>query len=105
MKHWIAAKAQIIPVEPPTNIPSNPNAVFIVLNSLIDWLFYILLIAAIFVIIWSAFLFLTAGNNPENASKARGLIIFAIVAVVIAFLSKAIIFLIARSIGVPNVGF
>lgn len=99
---FLNSRAQIS-AQPPTSIPSNPATVFIVLNNIIDWLFYIILIAAIFVILWSAFTFLTAAGDVEKVGKARSLILFAIIAVIIAFLSKAIVLLVLRAIGAPSI--
>lgn len=96
----IVAKAQI-PTEPPANLPTNPSAVFAVLNNFINWLFYFLLIGAVFVVIIAAFTFLTAAGEPEKTKKARNYIVYAIVAVVVAFLSKSVVFLVMQALGAP----
>ncbi|MDP2910085.1 MAG: hypothetical protein Q8N69_03395 [bacterium] len=101
-KLLIIAQAQI-PAQPPTSIPSNPATVFIVINNIIDWLFYLILIAAIFMILVAAFTFLTAAGDAEKTAKARNYILYAIVAVIVAFLAKAIVFLVARAIGAPEI--
>ncbi|MDP2910086.1 MAG: hypothetical protein Q8N69_03400 [bacterium] len=93
----VAAMAQLnTPTGP---VPDDPNYVFTIIQTLVNWLFYILIIAAIFIIIWAAFTFLTAGGDPEKVAKARNLILYAIVAIVVAFLAQAIIFLIVRIMG------
>jgi len=86
-KGLIIAQAQL-PTQPPASLPSNPSAAFIVLNNIIDWLFYIILIAAIFMVLVAAFTFLTAAGDPEKTTKARNYILYAIVAVIVAFLAK-----------------
>ena len=95
-----------IPSDPPTgDIPSRSSSVFTVLNSLINWAFYIILFAAVLMIVAAAFVFLTAAGDQEKTSKARGYILYAIIAVVIAFLAKAIVALVANILGVENVPF
>ncbi len=87
------------------SIPSNSATVFLVINNLINWAFYLILIAAIFMILAAAFTFLTAAGNEEKTSKARNYILYAIIAVIIAFLAKAIIALVAYILGVQNIPF
>ncbi|OGZ26628.1 MAG: hypothetical protein A2365_01185 [Candidatus Nealsonbacteria bacterium RIFOXYB1_FULL_40_15] len=102
----LVAGAQALPHNPESgSIPEDSEDVFVVIESVINWLFYIILIAAVIIILWAAFVFLTAGGNADNVAKARNLILYAIVAVVVAFLAKAIILLVGRAIGVQNLNF
>jgi len=99
----VLAGAQVNPVQPGTgSVPNQSQDVFTVISTIINWLFYILLIAAVFIVIWAAFTFLTAAGDPEKVAKARNLILYAVVAIVVAFLAKAIILLVASAIGVKG---
>jgi len=62
-----------------------------VLNNAINWLFYILIFAAVIVIILAAYTFLTAGGNPDNVKKARDYVLYALIALVVAFLARALV--------------
>lgn len=81
-------------------LPATPDKVFQVINTITNWIFAFLLFAAVLVIIIAAFIFLTSAGDPEKVAKARNYILYAIVAIVVAFLAKAIIMLVARVLGV-----
>ena len=83
--------------------PSDPGTVVNTIQTLIDWLFYILILAAVVVIIMAAYNFLTAAGDPDKVSKARNYIIYALIALVVAFLARAIVNWILTEIGVGTV--
>jgi len=55
-----------------------------------DWIFYILLLVVVVMIVIGAFMFMTAAGDPEKAGKAKTLIIYAIIGLVIALVAKFI---------------
>lgn len=55
-----------------------------------DWIFFILLIVAGIMILIAAFLFVTGGSNPEQVSRARNMILYAAVGIIVALLAKAV---------------
>jgi len=55
-----------------------------------DWIFYILLLVSVVMIVIGAFSFMTAAGNPEKAGKAKSLIIYAVVGLVIALIAKMV---------------
>lgn len=67
-----------------------------VIDNLVDWLFGILLVGAVFVIILAAYKFLTSAGDVDKVKEARNLIIYALVAIVVAFLSEAIVYLVVE---------
>jgi len=83
--------------------PSDPGTVVDTIQVLIDWLFYILIFAAVVVIIMAAYSFLTAAGDPDKVSKGRNYIIYALVALVVAFLARAIVNWILTEIGTGTV--
>ena len=63
-----------------------------------DWIFVILIVVSALFIIWGAFSFVLSGGDAEKVTGARNRIIWAIVGVVIAFLSQGIVRLIVQII-------
>jgi len=84
-------------------VPTTENAVWDTLNTIVNWLFAILIVGAALVIAFSAYLFLTAAGDPEKTSKARNYIMYALIAVVVAFLAKAIVVLVGNMLGVGSI--
>ncbi len=60
------------------------------LENITNLFFSILMAIAVIVILLAAFKFLTAGGNPENAETAKKMILYAVIAIVVALLAKAI---------------
>jgi len=81
-------------------MPNNAEAVWTTINAIVNWLFLILIIAAVVIIIIAAWTFLTAAGDADKTKSARNLIIYALIAIVVGFLAKAIVALIASIIGV-----
>ncbi len=72
------------------------NAIY----TLTDWIFIFLVAVSALMIIYGAFLFVTAGQDPGNVDKAKQLIMYACIGLVVAFFSKALPTLIGVIIGV-----
>jgi len=76
----------------------NPLAKFgnlaIILNIIIPLLIIGAAIILLFVLIWGAFLILTAGGNPEKIKSAKQLFTFAIIGFIIVISSLIIVKLI-----------
>ena len=84
---------QPVPVPASVNIPN-------LIADIINFLFGLLLVLAALFVFYAAYLYLTASGNEQNAAKARSYIIYAVVAIVVAFLSRAIIALVRNILGV-----
>ena len=65
-----------------------------IFNMLIGWLFTLLLIFSVIFIILAAFKYLTAGGDDEKIKSAHKMIIYAVVALVVAFLAQGIRFVV-----------
>jgi drug/metabolite transporter (DMT)-like permease len=74
-----------------TNLPTSADEVVNVLNSIIDWVFWILLFGAAIMILVGAFFFLTSGGDEQKTTTARNYILYALIAIVVAFLSKGLV--------------
>lgn len=83
-------------------VASDPEQVTGVIETMINWIFGILLIAAVIIILIAAYTFSTSAGDPIKLKKGRDLILYAVVAIVIAFLAEAVVFLIVRTIGANN---
>mgnify|MGYP007054529859 CR=1 FL=1 len=87
------------PEAPPTiagignTIPTGPQSgrdLFILVQTLTDWLFVAFILTAVVFIIIAAFQFLTGGGDPNSVAQARQRLIWAVVAIGLAILSRAI---------------
>lgn len=52
------------------------------------WMFWILISVAVIMVMWAAYLYLTAGDDPEQVRKATKTMTYAAVAVVVALLAE-----------------
>lgn len=82
------------------DVATQPEEVFLTINSLISYLFWFLIFAAALVIAFAAYNFLTAAGDPDKTKKARDYVLYAMIAVIIGFLAKALIALVARMLNV-----
>lgn len=90
------------------DIPSNQGVspgirrfedIVAIIERLTNWIFIILLVLAVLMIILAAFAYLTAGGDEEKVSKAHQRIIYAVVALAVAFLAKGVSFIVAQLLG------
>jgi len=58
----------------------------------VNYVFSVLLILSIIMVLVSAFLFLTAGGNPERVNTAKKTLLWAIAGIAITLLAKTIVF-------------
>jgi len=68
--------------------------------TVIDWIFFGLVAAVSLLTIWGAFEILTAAGDPDKLKKGRERIMWAMVGLAVALLSRAIPSLVAAIIGV-----
>jgi uncharacterized membrane protein len=67
--------------------------------TIINWLFYLLIIGAVIFVLVAAFKYLTAGGDPEKVKAAGSTLLYAVIAVVIALIAKGIPFIASSFIG------
>lgn len=72
--------------EPPTDINSFDQIVTLV-SDVVRWIYILFFIIAVAIIIFAAFTYLGAGDNPDNAVKARKMITYAAIAIAVALLA------------------
>ncbi len=96
------AGAQTSPVAPLTGsaIPASNvttvTGVFNIICSLLGWLFILFIILAVVFVIVAAFKYLTAGGDAEKVGTANHMLIYAVVAVAVALLARAIPVIVAN---------
>jgi len=96
------AVGEVAPNQPEQIIGSGQELVDLI-NNVGNWIFTILLaIAAIFLIV-AGFMFVTAGGNPENTTKARQMLINALIGVAVALGAKGLVAVITSILGAPPV--
>ncbi len=64
--------------------------VFATIDSAINFIFTVILIAATGSFLFAAFTFITAGGNEDNIKKAKQWLIYAVIGIVVAVLARAI---------------
>lgn len=63
---------------------------FGILNQVVSWVYRIFFVVAALFIIIAAFYYLTAQGNPEKVGEAKNMIIYAVVAIVVALIAVGI---------------
>ena len=64
------------------------------LESLVDWLFTILLIIAVIFLVIAAFSFVTASGDPDKVGKARRFVLYALIGVAVAVAARGLVALV-----------
>ena len=78
---------------PYDNIPA-------VLDRIIDFLAILAAPIAVLMLVYAAYLFVLAGTSPDNVKKAKSIILYVVVGLVVLGLSKAIVYVTCSVIGV-----
>ncbi len=71
-----------------------------VIYSVTNWVFFLLTILAVLMIIYGGFIYITAAGDPAKATKAKGILTFAVIGLAIALLAKFIPSLVRFILGV-----
>lgn len=67
-----------------------------VLNNIVNWAFAILLVVAVIYLIIAGYFFVTSQGEPDKMSKARNMVLYALIGVLVAFISKGLVELVRR---------
>jgi len=71
------------------DLPTHANLIDMIAD-IANYLFWILLAVSIVFIVWAGLLFVTASGNADQIEKARGIILYAIIGIIVAILAYAI---------------
>jgi len=80
-------------------LPGGASDVVDLIDTLTNWFFTILLVLAVLVIIMAAFRYLTSAGDATKVSGAHKMLIYAVIALVVAFLAKGIVYVVAQLVG------
>lgn len=67
--------------------PSTVGGIVDIIRQVVRWIYIIFFIIAVLFIIMAAFTYLTAGGDPEKVAVAKNRLIYAAVAIAVAFLA------------------
>lgn len=92
--------------QPPVTAPNSPISNVSSLTgtgglfcTIVNWLFYLLIIAAIIFVLVAAFRYLTAGGDPEKVKAAGNTLLYAAIAVVVALIAKGLPYIVTTFFG------
>lgn len=71
------------------------------INSIINFIFYISLVIAPLMVLIAAFYFITAGGDPQKVKKGKDIIMYTFIGLLIVFLAKALVSVIRYYILAP----
>lgn len=80
-------------------IGETPEKLFAIINTLTNWIFAGLVVFAAVMVLLVAFQFVREGENAEKMEEARRKLIWAVVGIILAFLSKGFVPVIKNIIG------
>lgn len=69
------------------------------LNTVANYVIGILVVVAVFYIIWAGYTFVAHGTDPDAVAKARQRIMFAGIGIIVALLAKGIVGLVLNAVG------
>lgn len=75
---------------------SDEVDVMAALNRIVDWLFAILIAVAAIAIVIAGYYFVTAAGNPEQITKARNFILYALIGVMVGLLARGMVVLVQK---------
>ncbi len=93
----LAAFAQV--TSPPGAVVTSIGDVMRIVETAVNWAFSLILILAVLFIFYSAWLYMTAGGDPETVTKAKKNLLYAVIGIVIALLARSIIALVRNFLG------
>ena len=70
-----------------------------VLDNITNWLFAILLIVAAIFLIVAGYYFVTAQGDPDRIARARNMVLYALIGVLVGFVAKGLVVLVERVVG------
>ncbi len=99
----VLASAQI--TQPPVTAPSSINNIGQITGSagiictIINWIFWLLIVLTIIFVLVAAFKYLTAAGDPEKVKAAGSTLLYAAIAVVVALIAKGLPLLVSTFVG------
>lgn len=86
----LALAANLENPPPPPQLFYNAGDVFNFISNIITFFFWIIMAFSVILVLWAAFKYLTAQGNPENVQAAQKILLYAVIAIVIALLARSV---------------
>jgi hypothetical protein len=87
-----------------TGVRCTEGSIASIFRLIINWALAIAFIAAVLVLIWGGFLYITSAGNADNAGKGKTAILNALIGIVIIVLSYIIVQIIYRFVSGQSTG-
>lgn len=97
----IGNESGVFSIRPPEGIPTD---ICVVINSVTDFIIAISIPIAGLMILYSAFVILTAAGSTKRFETGKNIILYAILGLVIILLSKGLVFITTELLGVSGSG-
>ena len=78
---------------PDAHVDENLD-VFAALNNVANYAYTLLLVAGVIALTWGGFMFITANGEPDKLNKAKMMVVYSIIGILLATLSRGIVGLI-----------
>lgn len=88
----VFAQSGITPTEP---LAGNVN-IQTIINTVSNWALGLLIALATLFVIYAAYLYLTSSGNEDDIGKAKNTLIYAVVAIAVGLLSKALAYIVTQ---------
>ncbi|HEX4104177.1 MAG TPA: hypothetical protein VHZ04_01715 [Candidatus Paceibacterota bacterium] len=91
--------------QPPVTAPGNITNINQITGTagiictIINWIFWLLIVLTIIFVLVAAFRYLTAAGDPEKVKKAGQTLLYAAIAVIVALIAKGLPLLVSSFIG------
>ena len=100
----VSFAAPVLAEGAPNDITSKPvftdvSGLLAFANTIINWIFTVLLVVAVVVILLAAFNFLTASGDEAKVKTAQRQLLYALIAIVIGALAKGLVLVISNLVG------
>jgi hypothetical protein len=82
----------VTPVAPPE---WEAGDVIMLIGKIVNWIFTVLMVVVVIMVLIAGYMFVTGGANPETTTKARNVLMYALIGFAVAMLSKGLIALVA----------
>ncbi len=97
----LALPVMAVAQEGPPNVNLTKEEAIRILNGIVNWFFAIVLILAVIFLLYAAVLFFFSAGNEDSVADARRAVVWAIVGIAVALLSKGLIILVASLLDIP----
>lgn len=75
---------------------STPDSLFTVVENIFSWFLLLIAILSVVAIIYAGITYITSAGNEEQATRAKSIITYAIIGIIVTILAYAIIYYVAH---------